>query len=408
MDTDTLIALVHSLLDTPAPQDAILDALISNDGDVEATARALNGQDTPNTGTKRKRTGSLNDLSYPKSELDSPSRLRQKPQSSSSESSHAKPLVNLLDVLRHPPSKASGPQRLPPLTLTNPSMVSQNTPCTLHYSVLPPDLACSLFYTMCRESQTWKRNKWWLFDRVVESPHLTSFWARRTDGIDSNEEWQKAARHWYNGRPTDAPKLFPPDLEAACLIVEKVVNDELRKRQRLPLEWAGGGITGDWRANGDESVGFHSDQLTGIGPYCHNCLHISWCNKEIYEKDKRAARTFNVPLPHNSERFKHSVPPQPTIDLYHPPFPPPNEFGLKMADLERTRINITLRFYRPDFHPDTIPVYMKNHSDGKEDRYWWSCYAGAQNEGKGCNFWELMDFDKEGRGPAVRTVIQAG
>jgi hypothetical protein len=229
MDTDTLIALVHSLLDTPAPQDAILDALISNDGDVEATARALNGQDTPNTGTKRKRTGSLNgwlksppaktskkDLSYPKSELGSPSKLRQKPQSSSSESSHAKPLVNLLDVLRQSPSKASGPQKLPPLTLTNPSMVSQNTPCTLHYSVLPPDLACSLFYTMCRESQTWKRNKWWLFDRsvvailklptsfsvdgfrhrVVESPHLTSFWARRTDGIDSNEEWQKAARHW--------------------------------------------------------------------------------------------------------------------------------------------------------------------------------------------------------------------
>lgn len=66
-------------------------------------------------------------------------------------------------------------------------------------------------------------------------------------------------------------------MEEACQFVERVVNEEIVKRQRFPLEWAG--TSGDefqWRANvaaancytgGTESVGFHSDQLTYLGPY---------------------------------------------------------------------------------------------------------------------------------------------
>lgn len=66
-------------------------------------------------------------------------------------------------------------------------------------------------------------------------------------------------------------------MEEACTIIERVVNDEIKKRDRFPLEWAGTGPEGQvWRANvaasncyegGKESVGFHSDQLTYLGPY---------------------------------------------------------------------------------------------------------------------------------------------
>jgi alkylated DNA repair dioxygenase AlkB len=66
-------------------------------------------------------------------------------------------------------------------------------------------------------------------------------------------------------------------MEEACNYVEKIVNDEMRKRKRFPLEWGGAGTEGQmWRANvaasncyngGKESVGFHSDQLTYLGPY---------------------------------------------------------------------------------------------------------------------------------------------
>lgn len=76
---------------------------------------------------------------------------------------------------------------------------------------------------------------------------------------------------------TDPPMPFSPEMEEACRIIEKVVNDEIRKRKRFKLEW--GGQDGEdplWRANvaasncyqgGKESVGFHSDQVTYLGPY---------------------------------------------------------------------------------------------------------------------------------------------
>lgn len=136
------------------------------------------------------------------------------------------------------------------------------------------------------------------------------------------------------------------------------------------------------------------------------------------QRETRSAQTFNIPLPHNSltimhascqERFKHSIPPQSSMDLYRPSHPRvPN-------DTSNCRINITFRFYRPDFHPSSIPRCkcgiptilrpdMKNRTDGKTDKYWWTCYAGAQNDGKGCDFWKVMDMEKEGRGPVVGEI----
>lgn len=76
---------------------------------------------------------------------------------------------------------------------------------------------------------------------------------------------------------TEPPSEFPPEMEEACKIVEKVVNDEMRKRtKRFNLEWGANSEDPLWRANvaasncyqgGKESVGPHSDQLTYLGPY---------------------------------------------------------------------------------------------------------------------------------------------
>ena len=43
-------------------------------------------------------------------------------------------------------------------------------------------------------------------------------------------------------------------------------------------------------------------------------------------------------------------------------------------------------------------------NEGLGMKYWWTCYAGAQNDGKGCNFWKVMDVKAEGRGPFVGEV----
>lgn len=82
----------------------------------------------------------------------------------------------------------------------------------------------------------------------------------------------------YNGRPTEPPEYFPEAMEKACKYVENIVNDEMQKRERLPFEWTGGHAAHGqlWHANvaasncyegAQESVGFHSDQLTYLGPY---------------------------------------------------------------------------------------------------------------------------------------------
>lgn len=81
----------------------------------------------------------------------------------------------------------------------------------------------------------------------------------------------------YNGRPTQPPSVFPKEMEEACKIIEEIVCAEIKKRKPYPLEW-GGRHDGDplWRANvaasncyrgTKESVGFHSDQVTYLGPY---------------------------------------------------------------------------------------------------------------------------------------------
>ncbi|PFH50073.1 hypothetical protein AMATHDRAFT_75828 [Amanita thiersii Skay4041] len=337
-----------------------------------------------------------------------------------------------MSVLKQAPASHPKIQKLPPLTLSIPELVTQHTPCTMHLSVLPPELACQLFHTMIHASRHWQRNKWWLFDRVVESPHRTSFFARKTDGIDDDETWQEAARYWYNGRMTSAPVRFPPEMEEACHIIEKIVNEEMKKRKPYSLEWRDQGKDFVWKANvaasncyegGKESVGYHSDQLTYLGPY-PTIASLSLGTRRNFnlreviptgELSTRKARTFVIPLIHNSltimhascqERFKHSIPPQAAVDLYRPAFP---KYPHVEIEPSNCRINITFRFYRPDFRPNSIPLCrcgvptilrpdMRNRSDGETDRYWWTCYAGAQNEGKGCNYWKVMDMSAEGRG----------
>ena len=127
------------------------------------------------------------------------------------------------------------------------------------------------------------------------------------------------------------------------------------------------------------------------------------------------------------ERFKHSIPPRSTIDRFRPPYPAPPDLPELTFDPGNCRINITFRFFRPDFHPDTIPRCKcgemttlrpdmkgrQRESEGNGEGsssetngervtgYWWTCTAGDQNEGKGCGFWKVMDVKAEGRGPFV-------
>ena len=222
-DTDLLLVSLVSLLEPNVPpQNELLSVLADCNGDVEAAARRLRASSssrTPSTAPKisKKRRRSTTSL---KSWLGSPSKVSSSPEPKKPRSnpphsagpklpSRTKPssnngtsstMRNAFDVLRAPveqekPSKI----RQTPLTLATPALVALHTPCTLHYSVLPPELACELFYTMVDAAKGWSRNKWFLFDKLVESPHRTSFFAR-IEGFELEDDvktkWDEAARFW--------------------------------------------------------------------------------------------------------------------------------------------------------------------------------------------------------------------
>jgi hypothetical protein len=131
--------------------------------------------------------------------------------------------------------------------------------------------------------------------------------------------------------------------------------------------------------------------------------------------------------PPTQEIYKHAVIPQKTIDVFHY-----NSISGESCT-STSRINITFRFFRPDYKPSTIPkcscgvptilrpdMKGKRDADGRYsifpcvswfvflrnnrlDRYWWTCQNGAKvkNEGKGCGMWKEMDAKAEGRGPFI-------
>ncbi|KIO28184.1 hypothetical protein M407DRAFT_72209 [Tulasnella calospora MUT 4182] len=489
--------MLQSLLNgLEVSQTELLEALLASDGDVQAAAAFLKEEGTSSAQSKgnrkRKRTASLTNWlqkppSTPRPTTSSSSKSQSKKPSkkvkvddlsdieidtaatpkpvkpptpltaakilsgpnlaSPPTPSPSKPIRLITDVLRPPtPSKPTLP-KLPPLTLGTAALVAQHTPCTLQSSILPPELACRLFYKLLDEANAhWRRNKWFLVDRLVESPHLTSFYVRD----HKSTEWDESAQYWYNGTVTTKPPAFPAELEEACRYVESVVNAELSKRKRNALEW---GASSGWKANvaaancykgAREGVGFHSDQLTCkwssyLGPY-PTIASLSLGTERTFrlretipkeDQETRSARTFNISLPHNSliimhagcqEHFKHTIPiiPGAGIDAFKPAFP--NHPSAPVATYSE-RINVTFRFYRPDFAPSTTPRCKCNvpmtlraqqkargrlsvESGDAEMRYLWQCNGGTQNDGKGCGMTKVLDMKAEGRGPTLGDVYR--
>ncbi|KAF8584849.1 hypothetical protein K439DRAFT_1653133 [Ramaria rubella] len=170
---------------------------------------------------------------------------------------------------------------------------------------------------------------------------------------------------------------------------------------------------------GKEGVGFHSDQLTYLGPF-PTIASLSLGTTRVFqlceviprsETGGRQAQMFNIPVAHNllvimhastQEHFKHSIPLQRAIDVFHPKFP---------SHITQTQEKAT-----PDLRLLSIPVCMcgvpcilcanmkgcKQDEDGVHMHYLWICYTGAQNDGKGCSFVKLMDCKSEGHGPLLK------
>lgn len=206
MDTDTemLLVMLESLLQSQNAakfsSEQLLEALMNAEGDVERAAADLRGEGSNSSGSavsvpnkpssKGKKMTLRKWLIKPPSSKPAiaaarPSKRAASPaldtgntmpiellsdsdgegQSgavTSVASPTKKPKLMLTDVLRPPPSVAPAAPKLPQMTLGTPELVAQHVPCTMHAGILPPDLACRVFYRMLDESANWSKSKWYL------------------------------------------------------------------------------------------------------------------------------------------------------------------------------------------------------------------------------------------------------
>ncbi|KAG0029739.1 hypothetical protein BGZ82_007745 [Podila clonocystis] len=319
-------------------------------------------------------------------------------------------------------------ERIRPLVLYNPEDVAKHCPCTLIHNVLDKDLASRLLQVMMVESETWNRNRWWLFERIVESPHKTSYYA------EDNHDLAEVSGWTYNGKKQDPPRKFLKEMDEAKLVVRRIVNELRATRDLHPYE-----EQGEWKCNvaavnhyahSKESVGWHADKLTYLGPRptigsltlgATRFFRIRKVVPDVKNPDT-AGQMISIALPHNSlcimwppmqEEWKHEIPAQATVTP-HP-----------IRRVGTARINITYRLRRPGFAPEDTPVckcgvamvlrcVFKNKAN--YGKYFYMCYAAGSQEGKSCSEFHWVDMEaklglvkpeEEGKDPCQDTSENA-
>ncbi|KAL3421205.1 grf zinc finger domain-containing protein [Phlyctema vagabunda] len=259
-----------------------------------------------------------------------------------------------------------------------------------------------------------------LFENVVQSPHTACFFVQ-----DLEEKKRQMTEYIYNGaRLTDVRQLTS-QMKKAAPKVQEAVNSEIEKRikhhypnsQKLkyqsPKPWTPNAACVNCYNGAAESVGYHSDQLTYLGPRAvigsislgvareFRVRRVLPESSEANSKeDSDVQGQISIHLPHNSllvmhaemqEEWKHSIAPAQTIDP-HP------ISGNK-------RINITYRDYKADLHPKYtpkcrcgVPAVLRVVQKKRENwgRYFWMCYAGNVPGKEGCAFFQWAEFDDDG------------
>jgi alkylated DNA repair dioxygenase AlkB len=282
-----------------------------------------------------------------------------------------------LTAYRFAPSQC-GPAQKPlvkkgrTLFLYSPPDIESYTPCSIIHNFLPPEQADALLLELIAESPTYANLEFKLFDRVVNSPHTFCFY------VNSLAEAEKQKTEYiYDGRKVDDVRQSTPEMLRACPQVEVAVNREIQRRIKdfYPCGKALKHQSSDpWRANTAfvncydgprECVGYHTDQLTYLGPRATiGSLSLGVARefrvRKIVAEDEQhrkddgsladAQGQISIHLPHNSllimhaemqEEWKHSIAPVQAIDP-HP-----------LA--KNKRLNITYRYYKDNLHPKFTP-----------------------------------------------------
>lgn len=250
----------------------------------------------------------------------------------------------------------------------------------------------------------------------------------------------------YNGARLDDVRQITPQLNKVKPLVQEAVNLEVENRiktrypdgQKLryqsPPPWIPNAAFANSYDGSRESVGWHTDQLTYLGPRAvigslslgvarefrvrrigmlpqvdRYTTWVAECNNAVPKDNEHDTKPLDgnaegqiaIHLPHNSllvmhaemqEEWKHSIAPAQAIDP-HP-----------IAG--NRRINITYRDYKPYLHPTLtpkckcgVPTVLRVVQKKKENwgRYFWMCHTGYVPHKEACSFFQWAEFDDDGR-----------
>ncbi|RYP36449.1 hypothetical protein DL767_003412 [Monosporascus sp. MG133] len=395
--TELKLAILSSLF-PDISQEALLESLLAHDGSVEVASSSLADGQVPST-----------QKASTKGVIGSQTSLRF----FTSKSSNREPPVS--------PKKAKLlSKKGATLHLYDPVDIAEHTPCSIIHNFLPQEEANALLREMLEESKTFEKDTFKLFDNVVSSPHTSTFYVETQAELDTQKH-----EYFYNGaRITDVRRITPQLLRVKSR-VQEAVNAEIQHRintkypngQKLrfqsPDPWSPNAAFVNCYDGPQESVGYHSDHLTYLGPRAvigslslgvarefrvRRVVPKDTDNKTA--EDPNAEGQISIHLPHNSllvmhaemqEEWKHSIAPAQAIDP-HP------IAGNK-------RINVTYRDYKASFHPKYtarckcgIPAVLRVVQKKKENygRYFWMCHGGNVPGKENCTFFEWADFDDDG------------
>ncbi|KAK8227650.1 hypothetical protein HDK90DRAFT_520082 [Phyllosticta capitalensis] len=322
------------------------------------------------------------------------------------------------------------------LHLYSPEDIETHTPCSIIHNFLPAGAADALLREILGETPSYGRDQFKLFDRVVESPHTFCFYV---DGFDDVERQRND--YVYNGASIADVRRTLPRMREVADAVRVAVNAEIRRRvdqfqggvrlrYQSPAEWLPNASFVNCYDGGAESVGFHSDQLTYLGPRAvigslslgvareFRVRRVVPRDDDDDEEKTSSTKTADpaadaegqiaIHLPHNSllvmhanmqEEWKHSIAPAAAIDP-HP------VAGNK-------RINITYRHYKASLHPKytprckcNVPTVLRCVQKKRENRgkYMWMCHASFTPGQEGCSFFQWAEFDENGEPPWASKV----
>ncbi|KAF8454181.1 hypothetical protein BGX38DRAFT_1295271 [Terfezia claveryi] len=421
LDTDTKLAILSSLFPLVA-HEVLLEVLVTAEGSLETAQKILGGGGVTGAAPQNSKRGTVSS-SGAQASLSS-----YLPAATSSSST-----TNTTNNNNGISSLMPRPQKGKPLLLFKPEHVAALTPCTLITGFLPGEVANELLLELVREAQGFVKKgsrevRFVLWGKEVWSRHTSALYVRgegvEGEGGGYGEEGEEGEDVWYtySGMKEQKKRVFTERMQRVTELVEEKVREliaerwrreiEVRKKYESPHPWKTNAAIVNCYDGGAESVGWHADQVTYLGPMTTIASVSLGVGREFGLKRQSAAEgdeegVVKVWLPHNSllimeagtqEEWKHCIYPASAVST-HP------LSGSK-------RINITYRYYRPSLAPKYLPrckcepeplsgvlrAVMDKRS-GNYGRYFWSCqgaYQGRGEAGEGCGWFEWAEWDAEG------------